>query len=768
MAKTTVGELVYKVTGDVSNLQTAVKNSEAEVGRLKQKLEDTDKAVKKTTESAGGLRSAIGAIAGVISAGAILGFLKGTVDAFNEQQIANSKLANSLSNVKGAREEDYQALLKQADALQKVTVFSDENIINSQALLATFQLTGSAIQSLTPRVLDMAQAVANLSGDQVDLQGATLAVGKAMTNGIGVLGRYGVAFTPAQEKAFELGDETEKLNILTQVLDDNFKGTAETIGKTFAGRVAIAKNQLGELKEQIGAALIPSLEVLLGEVVGLTGGVQNNSAKFQQLGKVLFQITNGIILFAKAIGFVITFVTFFADSAVDLGRVVVSMGKDVVNVFGTIGQRIGDVLKGIKKAFKGDFEGAAEDLKKSVSNIFNSTTQTMSENADRTKGWIAEMGGQIDSFGATLNKLQNGYKEVTTDAVKGYKAMGGAATSFAKESKDSAKATADDLNNLKDKFKDLSQKGKDALIELENSTTEKLKSIGDKIKDLKDKLAELTNDFAKGSKENSQSIADRIVAEQNALKEIQSQIAKEQSGGNADPTRIAELQAELQKRQTALQASADLQKNLQTEIIEANRRASLTDFQRDIEDLQKKQLLAQQEFEAKKKQIEDDIKLQEDEKKRTVELYTAKHAEIELIIKTANEKFQAFSNERVAITRKEVNAQIQIYNDLASAIARAKAAQTTQLLQSGNKPQFAVGGFVDARGGDVHPGEYVVPANLVQKFGGVIASLEAARTGSSINNTKTVNAPININAQVEGSADWAGIAREMAWELNRR
>jgi len=194
------------------------------------------------------------ALVGAFAISKIASFAQESLKAASDQQLANEKLASAISNVMGARDGDYEALIKQASALQSVTAIADEEITNNQALLATFQLNGQAIQELIPRILDMGAANAKTGELTADLHGATLAIGKAMTSGVGILSRYGVAMTDAQREAFDLANGQDKVRILTEILDDNFKGAAETVGKTFAGRVEQLRNSLGDLKEDIGFA----------------------------------------------------------------------------------------------------------------------------------------------------------------------------------------------------------------------------------------------------------------------------------------------------------------------------------------------------------------------------------------------------------------------------------------------------------------------------------------------------------------------------------
>ena len=80
--------------------------------------------------------------------------------------------------------------------------------------------------------------------------------------------------------------------------------------------------------------------------------------------------------------------------------------------------------------------------------------------------------------------------------------------------------------------------------------------------------------------------------------------------------------------------------------------------------------------------------------------------------------------------------------------------------------QFAEGGFVGAGGGQVHAGEFVIPANLVSRFSGLVGKLENVRTGGSSGSSQvTNNTPITINPTLENELDFRALGRELAFEL---
>ena len=115
------------------------------------------------------------------------------------------------------------------------------------------------------------EAMLNLSSAMgTDLQSSSILVGKALNDpiaGLTSLTRAGVQFTDAQKDTIkalmETGDVAGAQKIILGELETQFGGAARAAGGTLAGQLDILKNQFGNVKEEIGAALIPILTELV-------------------------------------------------------------------------------------------------------------------------------------------------------------------------------------------------------------------------------------------------------------------------------------------------------------------------------------------------------------------------------------------------------------------------------------------------------------------------------------------------------------------------
>jgi len=247
-------ELKDRFTGQVSKVTGSFR-------KIEKAADDSAEKIERSNKQAAGSFGAIGAAAskarnailliGAAVAGGIAAISKWT-QAAAVQERAETKLATTLRNLTGAREDEIKALYDQASALQQTTGYGDETTISAQAMLATFQLTAQEIAILTPRLLDMAEATRRAGNADVDLESIAIQLGKSITGSIGSLGEYGVVMNDVQKAAHESADQLGKVQIVAEVLDGNFRGLAEAIGNEYEGAIRKANAAHGDYLETLG------------------------------------------------------------------------------------------------------------------------------------------------------------------------------------------------------------------------------------------------------------------------------------------------------------------------------------------------------------------------------------------------------------------------------------------------------------------------------------------------------------------------------------
>ena len=167
----------------------------------------SEKQIKGVGGALGGLAKQAGiAAAAYFGTRALLDGVKQSIDLFAKQELAEKKLEAALGKTSNM-------LLSQAKALQQVTMFGDEQIIEAQALIGSFVEEEEAIAAATKATLDLAAAKG------MELTVAADLVSKTLGSSTNALSRYGIEVTAAV-------GSTERLESLTGNLANVFGGQA--------------------------------------------------------------------------------------------------------------------------------------------------------------------------------------------------------------------------------------------------------------------------------------------------------------------------------------------------------------------------------------------------------------------------------------------------------------------------------------------------------------------------------------------------------------
>lgn len=185
-----------------------------------------------------GLQTLGKTIAGVFSVYAIANFWKQAYASYQEQYKAEQLLLTSLQG----REDIQERLIRQAEYLQKTTIFDDAEIIDIQKTLAGFGASEKQIRDVMDAAVDLATAMGT------DLNTAALALWKTYQGNTKELGKYSAevkGFTPEMLKAGAAVEWVKK----------NMDGLAETSANT--DPITKMKDAWGELAESYGKLVAP-------------------------------------------------------------------------------------------------------------------------------------------------------------------------------------------------------------------------------------------------------------------------------------------------------------------------------------------------------------------------------------------------------------------------------------------------------------------------------------------------------------------------------
>ena len=178
--------------------------------------------------------------------------------------------------IDGARAavEDEASQKQLAEALRNTTQATDAQIKSTEDYITKQQIAfGVADTKLRPALANLARATGDVGKAQQltnlamdisaatgkDLETVSLTLSKAYNGNIGALTKLGIPLDDAIKKS---GD----FNLVQGELVRLFGGAAKANTETYAGQLAIVTERVGELKESIGVALLPTMKTLLENV----------------------------------------------------------------------------------------------------------------------------------------------------------------------------------------------------------------------------------------------------------------------------------------------------------------------------------------------------------------------------------------------------------------------------------------------------------------------------------------------------------------------
>jgi hypothetical protein len=267
----TIRELLVKINGDNSGLNNALIKTGQDLKAIEDNAKKTAAAFtdfgKKMTMAVSLPLAALGTY---------------MVIAATDSEKAMALLANSIKAVGNEGKVSVKVLADYADELQHTTKWDDEVTMGAMRMLESLTgLNEKGIKAIIPSIQDFASAWG------MDLEQAASLVGKTIASNTNALGRYGIQVDSA-------ASQSEKFASVLQGLA-RYQGTAATEGMTFAGQLAILKNEAEELASEFGKEMMPMLTDLVKSLRGLV-------EQFSQMPEGTKRAILAAMAFAAAIG----------------------------------------------------------------------------------------------------------------------------------------------------------------------------------------------------------------------------------------------------------------------------------------------------------------------------------------------------------------------------------------------------------------------------------------------------------------------------------
>lgn len=374
MADNTVGtayiQIIPSADGISGNITRALGPEATAAGKLAGT--NTAKSMSSTLKSVGANMMKAGAVATALSAPLIAG-INSTLSAYEEQMAAETKLTEIYKTRMGATEDAAKATMDLASSLQAVGVVGDEVQLSGAQQLATFAKYPETVDTLLPAMNNLLVQQNGLNATSGDAVNIANLMGKAMMGQTGALRRVGITFDEAQEKVLKYGTEEERAAMLTEVITQNVGNMNEVMADTPLGKIQQMKNSMGDLKEEVGAALAPAVSKLAQLMSKYLVPALQRFTKFLGKHKAIGGFVVALTGLLAVGGPLLMIIGGIASGISALIPVVTAVSAPVLGVVAAIGAAIAVLIAAYKNSetFRNSMNKLAATIRGSVIAVFN-------------------------------------------------------------------------------------------------------------------------------------------------------------------------------------------------------------------------------------------------------------------------------------------------------------------------------------------------------------------------------------------------------------
>jgi len=396
-----------------------------QLGTVENKLESMQPAFKKM--------AAIGT-AGFAAISGALGFsIKEAISA--EAEFV--RLEHILKTASNATDQNVNALVEQAEALERVGVVSKGATMIAQGQLGTFNLQAENIQKLIPSILDYAVAEKGASVSSDELKSMTNGLAQALNGNFASLTRVGFVLDDNTKELISNGTESQRVEALVKVLGSTYDGFNERARNTAEGGMVALRNSFNQVKESIGNALLPIMNTLVEKITPVIDKIaqwaQKNPELVSKIGMAALAIT-GIIAVVGTLGMVLpTIIGIFDGFIAVLGFILTPIGAVIAAIgllvaagiylwknWDTLKENIVVIWEGLATLAKEVFTAIADFFVE----IWNAIKESWSSVWIEMATMVVEIWEKIKSaVSASLMWVKNKFIELTTPIAEAWHSL---------------------------------------------------------------------------------------------------------------------------------------------------------------------------------------------------------------------------------------------------------------------------------------------------------------------------------------------------------
>ncbi|MBE6245596.1 MAG: hypothetical protein E7108_08780 [Bacteroidales bacterium] len=345
------------------------------------------------------------------------GVFNNWTSAYQEQQVAETKLAQAMRNTMGASNVEIESIKQLCSEQQKLGVIGEEVQLAASQELATYLTMSDNLKTLIPVMNDMVAQQYGLGASAESATQIASMLGKVMNGQTEALSRYGYKFDETQKYILQFGDESERAAVLAQVVTEAVGGMNAELARTPAGRMQHLRDRIDDVKEALGKAvksLMPYMAAL-SSVTNVVAGYNRVKAAIQALASahtVLVVKTRLAAAATTAFGTISKFATASAHALVASVKTLTgaTMGFNVALniVYATLTMGISVVITALVSLFS-SLSGKANEASNALGNV-DEATQAYNDAAGEARGAMAkeivELENLIKKHGDETAKIQ--------------------------------------------------------------------------------------------------------------------------------------------------------------------------------------------------------------------------------------------------------------------------------------------------------------------------------------------------------------------------
>ena len=231
--------------------------------------------------------------------------ITGLEQAYQAQNVAETKLQQVLRNTTNATDEEIKSIKDLAATQQKLGVIGDEVQLAGAQELSTYVSKAESIKKLLPAMNDMLAQQYGLNATQEQAANIATMMGKVLDGQTGALSRYGYKFSKAEEHILKYGKEAARVKVLAKIIDESVGGVNAALAQTPEGKMKQIANDMGDAKERFGKfitatknAFYPVFQTILEKVNKVGDWFEKNQERISnavtKIANVISSAINGI------------------------------------------------------------------------------------------------------------------------------------------------------------------------------------------------------------------------------------------------------------------------------------------------------------------------------------------------------------------------------------------------------------------------------------------------------------------------------------------